>query len=169
VPGGWKSKQGGLWVALAIFIGAIIVAVITVIVAGASHPNPLAAGLLQGIAVVLSVAASFWFGRLATEQAAADSLRPHAKSAFRRVVGLFRAFGNISDTIDFQMVTLEQIASENHGHLEVAHVRLVMDALKAQAVAQISTVNDAMDDWRDLVPEDVQAIEEQARTRDHNI
>jgi hypothetical protein len=44
----------------------------------------------------------------------------------------------------------------------IEHIDSSLDVLAAQVLEQIGTANDAMEDWRDLVPEEVAEIEAQA-------
>ena len=46
------------------------------------------------------------------------------------------------------------------------HARASLMLLEHMVVEQIGTVDDALEDWRDLVPEEVAAIEEAAQRRE---
>ena len=100
--------------------------------------------LLQIFALLAGIAGSFWFGRQSATRAAMEVVRPHARSAFRRVTslysGLARAAAIIEESRDFDSV-------------EKYHVAFAR--LEELVSSQLATVDDALEDWRDLVPTEV--------------
>lgn len=140
-------------------------ALITVRVTAAPEPNRLAAGLLQGFTLILGIGTSYLFGLASAKSAAEEMLRPHARSAFRRVVALFEAFQRLGNSIGSRTAVLEAIAEDHDGMVPIDHVRGAMDLLLMQVFEQTGTAGDAIEDWRDLVPSEVAAIEAQARER----
>jgi hypothetical protein len=79
-------------------------------------------------------------------------MKPAARSAFRRVLGLYGSLNRLSDTI-LQIRSTTDIPVP---HLEIIQV-LVTE--------QQASVIDAMEDWRDLVPEDVADVERRLQDR----
>lgn len=137
----------------------------TVVVTAQPQPNRLAAGLLQGFTLILGIGTSYLFGLASAKSAAEEMVRPHARSAFRRVVALFQAFKRLGNSIGARTAVLEAIAEDHDGMVPIDHVRGAMDFLLMQVFEQTGTAGDAIEDWRDLVPSEVAAIEAQAKER----
>ena len=161
-------KTADFWVTIIVFVAAMIIAVVTVRVATAKTPDATAVGLLQAITLILTVGASYAFGRTSARQSAVEIIRPHARSAFRRGFGLYQAFGRLGQSVTDRLVVLEQIAETNDGAVEILHIRAAMDLLEVQIIEQIGTANDALEDWRDIVPSEVAAVEVEIRERARN-
>lgn len=117
--------------------------------------------LYQVISVALGIGASFMAGQKQARTAAADVVRPHAKSAFRRVIAVYRDLSQFGAAVEGSRTILENMTDAN-GKLSLPQVNSVLDALSNQIRATLGTVNDAADDWRDLVPDDVDELEQRA-------
>ena len=100
--------------------------------------TPLEGTLLQILILVAGIVGSVWLGRQSLMN------RPHARSAFRRVTslysGLARAAAIIEESRDFDSV-------------EKYHVAFAR--LEELVSSQLATVDDALEDWRDIVPTEV--------------
>lgn len=160
------------WLVPAVFIAlSLILAVVTVRVGTEQEPNRLAASLLQGITIVVGTVGSFLLGRNSSEESARELIRPHARSAFRRVLNLYRALGRQREAIAGEGVRLAEVSVETSEGRVVSldHAQASLVALSYIVVEQISTADDALEDWRDIVPDEVAAIEAAAQAReDHN-
>ena len=78
-------------------------------------------------------------------------MRLHTRPAFRRVLDLYISLGRLSDRVR------EYNAEKPDNRLDV------IDAIVGE---QLGTMDSALEDWRDIVPEDVEEITERmARTR----
>ena len=73
-----------------------------------------------------------------------EVIKPHARSAFRRVTALYQSLYRLSNRI-------EELNRENPDNR--------LELIQALVHEQIATGQDAMEDWRDIVPEDVEEIE----------
>ena len=100
--------------------------------------------LFQTIALGIGLAGSFFFGRQSAKAAAREMIEPHARSAFRRLISLYDGLSRVAKTIT---------------GTEDDEVKLKI--IEAIVVDQISTADDALADWRDVVPE---AVAELTRT-----
>lgn len=149
-----------------IMVGAVVLAVLTVVVALQEPPNALAAGILQAVTIVLSIFASRMFGQEAAQETARERMKPHAVSAWKRMRHLWEALGRQKDAIAEQAERLEKLRT--NGDIDFEHVRSSLMALEMLVIEQISTADDAVDDWRELVPEEVERIERVARRRGDN-
>ncbi len=68
-------------------------------------------------------------------------MEPHARSAFRRLISLYEGLSRVANVI---------------GEPKVDEVKLKV--IRAIVVEQISTADDALADWEDVVPEAVAEI-----------
>jgi hypothetical protein len=133
------------WPGLLMGVATLALAVLTVVVAVRTPPNTLAAGLLQAGTLIAGVVAAYLFAKASASSAAKELVRPYARSAFRRQRGLYRGLGRLIDEIDEQMST-----QTNKDGLRV---------LRAMIIEQTGMSGDALDDWRDLVPDEVEKLE----------
>jgi hypothetical protein len=129
-------------------IVALALAVLTVIVGVHTPSNPLATSLLQAFTFILSVLAAYIFAKASADAAAKDLVRPHARSAFRRQKGLYMGLGRLIDEIDAQM----SVQTDENS-------RLGLKVLRVMIIEQLGMSGDALDDWRDLVPDEVAKLE----------
>jgi hypothetical protein len=124
--------------------------------------------LFQVLTLGVGLGASFAFGRRSATASAMEMVRPHARSAFRRVVFIAGGLRRIAIAIEERRSKLDHLAAAHNGSIPEAHAMAALDILEAQVVGQIVTASDAMEDWRDLVPEEVEEIENRAReAREH--
>lgn len=111
----------------------------------------------------MGIVASYVFGRHSSRRLAEELVKASAPSAFRRVTGLYEAFGRLVQGINSRRQFLEEIGAENGGQVELGYVRLTFDALEAQVTEQLGTANDAVADWEDLAPTEVAALRAKAQ------
>ena len=110
----------------------------------------LEATLLQFVILSAGVTASYLFARRSATHAARDIVKAHARSAFRRVVSLYSSLSRLS--VRIQRLRSQE-ASEGHA----------LDVIEAIVREQIPTGADALEDWRDIVPDDVADVENRLR------
>ena len=101
-------------------------------------------GLFQLLVLVTGLVGSYVFGRNSARAGAAEVIKPHARAAFRRVTALYDSLYRLSYRI-------EELKEENPDSR--------LDLIQALVHEQIATGQDAMEDWRDIVPEEVEQIE----------
>ena len=92
---------------------------------------------------------SFIFGRQSAREAAREIIKPHARSAFRRLLSLYQSLSRAATTIESAQI------SDSHENDQVALARL-----EEIITEQLSKADDALEDWRDIVPEDVEELEQ---------
>ena len=158
-----------------LILGSVLLGAITVAVGTQENPSKLAVSLLQGITLVFGTIGSYILGREASREAAADSrvaatenLRLPARSAFRRVKNLYGALGRQQSAIQGEINRLATLIEDDGRTVQFEHARASLSALEIMVIEQISTVDDALDDWRDLVPDEVAAIEAAGREREES-
>jgi hypothetical protein len=130
-----------------------------VFIATTRTPTALEAALLQMFSLVAGLAGSFLFGRQSAQGAAREMIKPHARSAFRRVFSLYRGLSRLASAIDAaELAPAPGASASSSGSPALA-------VLKAIALEQIATADDALEDWNDLVPEEVAELRERAREK----
>ena len=129
----------GLLVLIAIGISALVVYTTT------TRPLTAVEGILwQVFALTTGLAGSFIFGHQSAREAAKEIIMPHVQSAFRRLDTLYRSLSRAADVIESPQNT------DSPEDYKVALARL--EEIIAQ---QLMTADDALEDWKDLAPEDV--------------
>ena len=110
--------------------------------------------LFQILILGTGVAASYRFSQSSAKVAAEQLIKPHARSAFRRMNNLYGSL--------FDVKRIIRLHKESKG-TNPNHVIEIVEAIVDQ---QVKTVVDAMEDWRDIIPEDVADIERQLQGHD---
>jgi hypothetical protein len=116
-------------------------------------------GLYQFIFLAVGVGFSFLIGRQSARSGAADVLRPHAKAAVRRLTSLAEGIQTLGATVDVEKKYIQEQAEKDNGKVEIEHITHAYNLLYLQIETQIRTAADAMEDWREFVPEAVEAVD----------
>ena len=136
-----------------------IVVVIALIAIGSSVQTTTAfTGILLDILLlIVSISASWFFAQSSAKQAAKDTFAPIARSAFRRLRstqrGLYQASERISKeraaSADLRTRTGEQTDNET------------LNVIGAIITQQLYAIGDAMEDWADIVPDELEGLRAQ--------
>ena len=118
----------------------VIVTVAFVILNFFRSMSPVENTLFQVLISATGLLGSYIFGK---NSARAGAL-PHARAAFRRVFALYSSLYRLSDRI-------EELKNEGPDHR--------LDLVQALVNEHIATGQDAIEDWRDIVPDEVKEIE----------
>ena len=122
-----------------------------VIVSSIRELNPLESILLQVLILGTGVWATYLISQQSAVNTARDLLKPSARSAFRRAISLYRGLYSMKEIIG-QSRNNSQHAAEQ-----------VVDLIEVVVNLQINTAEDALEDWRDLVPDEVADLESALR------
>lgn len=142
-------KRIELMGAIALIVVSVIVAAVFTIVATKRPLSDLEGVLLQAFSLGSGVIGSFIFGKYSARSAARELIKPHARSAFRRLLSLFRSLSRVASTIE----GVSRGSADDH--------KLALSKLEAIVIEQLATADDALEDWRDIVPEDVDELRQQ--------
>jgi hypothetical protein len=153
-----RPHANQLWV-LATLATFITLFVLMLELTSNEHNSSRENGLYQFIAFAVSVGFSFVFGRRSARTSAADVLRPYAKAAVRRLTNLAAGIQSLGATVNIESKYIQEKADKDGGNVAIEQVTHAYDLLYMQIEAQIRTTTDAMEDWREFVPEAVEAIE----------
>ena len=132
------------WLQVLLLVICILAAGAVVVLTVFRDLTTLEFGLFQLLILATGLLGSYIFGRNAARVGATEVLKPHARAAFRRVMALYNSLYRLSNRI-------EELKAENPDNR--------LDLIQALVNEQITTGQDAMEDWRDIVPEDVEEIE----------
>lgn len=152
------SKPQHIFIVIAVLLVllSLAVAVALAITATRRQLTQLEAVLFQGVALIAGLLGSFIFGQQSTQRAARDLVKPHARSAFRRVLSLYKSLGRLAVIIEGAQKSERKAGGGGF---------TPYDMLRAVVVEQIATAGDALEDWRDIVPEEVDAIKKSLKTK----
>lgn len=139
--------------AILLVTGAIAFAVLFVVVSATRELTTLELIVFQVMVLLLSLLGSFAFSREFAAGAADQSLKRHAKSAFRRVLTLFRGLSRIA-----------AVANDPGADLHSA-----LAVISAIVREHIATADDALEDWREIVPEEADALRQSIPPSDGEI
>lgn len=89
---------------------------------------------LQGFSVTIGFIGTFLFGRRSARDAASEVIKPHARSAFRRLLSLYQSLRRMATIVE----------STDLGTPE--NCRMTMAQIQVIAVEQISAADDALAD-----------------------
>ena len=142
------SREGASWIGPLLVGGSIVISVAFIWAASSRELSTLENVLLQTFALGAGLAGSFIYGRDSSRHAARDLIRPVARSAFRRLMTIYRGLAQLNLDID---------TARERANGEFVN-GAVLDRLQATIVAHTWTAADALADWQDMVPEDVSEL-----------
>ena len=135
------------------FLASILFSMAMVVLTLFSSPTPFETALLQFVILLTGLWGAYIMGKQSALSAARELIRPHARSAFRRVFSLYKSIHNLS-------VGIEELQDVEYDPR--------MEVIRAVVNEQIATGKDAMEDWRDIIPEDVDEILEEDGKDDYS-
>jgi hypothetical protein len=155
-----RKRPWGLIVGCLVLL--VVLLTLTIIVTGDEDSTGLENGLLQFIFFAVSTAVAVFLGYISAKEQAKEIVRPHGRKAVRRIVTLgtqIRSFGSVIE------VERERLAhrAKADGELDQFEVEKTLEVLASQLDGQLQTIEDSIEDWRDVVPEEVAALEQRAR------
>lgn len=135
----------GLFVAASFAIGALFIYMSTV-----RALTTLENSFFQMFTLSAGLIGSYFLGRESAAQNAKELMKPHARSAFRRLVALYRGLSRIDGEIQVSRLSLSTDE----------YLNSCLGKLEGMVTEQIATAADALEDWNDIVPEDVQELKQ---------
>lgn len=128
-------------------LAAFFMAGISIFVASQRDLTGLENTLLQAFSLAFGLTGSFLFGKQSAKEAAKEMIKPHARSAFRRLISLYESLSRVALEIENYKVSIKKQNSP-----------LVIERLEAIVIEQLATADDALEDWNDIVPEEVSEL-----------
>jgi hypothetical protein len=143
-----KTEQ---WLPLLLIVVAFLVAGISIFIASQRPLTSLENTLLQAFSLAFGLTGSFLFGKQSATDAAKQIIKPHARSAFRRLISLYESLSRVG----------AEIENSKNSQSEA----ITIAKMEAIVVEQLATADDALEDWRDIVPEEVEELRSKLTTR----
>jgi hypothetical protein len=137
---------------------AIVVSVVFIAVSSYRELSALENTFFQVFALGIGLVGSYIMGRASAVEAGREIIKPHARSAFRRLISLTKSLSRLVQTIDAIRVT--------RTHSE--QTLIVLDRVEGIVIEQIATAADALEDWRDVLPDEFRALEAPPQSEDHS-
>lgn len=109
---------------------------------------------LQAFSGLTGFLGTFLIGRQSARSAAAEFIKPHARSAFRRLLSHYQSL--------HRMVTIIDLSKSSK---MLDQYKEALARLEEIATTQISTADDALADWEDIVPEDIEELRKKLVSR----
>ena len=104
--------------------------------------------VFQILTLLAGIGGSYIFGRKTSKESIRETIEPHARSAFRRLISLYRSISHVATIIESE---------------EPRDDASKIDIIRAIVVEQIATADDALADWQDVVPEAVKEMRKEMR------
>lgn len=142
------------WFPALLLVVSFVVSAFTVYIATQRTLTNLEGALLQGFGLVVGLVGSFFFGRQSAKDAAREIIKPHARSAFRRLMSLYESLSRVGVEIE-----------NSRGPRGGKNGEIVLARLEAIVIEQLATADHALEDWSDIVPEDVAELRTKLETR----
>lgn len=135
----------------ALFLTAsVVIAAFFIYLSADRNLTTLESSLFQIFTLSVGLIGSYLLGKESAAKNARELMKPHARSAFRRLVALYRGLSRIDGEI--QVSRLSMSAEQ--------YINSCLGKLEGMVTEQIATAADALEDWNDIVPEDVQELKE---------
>ncbi len=132
-------------------IFSIGVSIIFILMASIREFSSLENTFFQIFITALAVGGSFLWGRKISQIYSNKTIKGYARPAFRRASFLFFSLIRLNNNIKEEIQT-----NKNQNSLE---------KFQASVIEQIYISLDALEDWRDIIPEDVKEIEQSMEKR----
>lgn len=138
-----KKLSGLLFIAL-----SVLTSIFFLYIASQRNLTSLENTLLQVMSLGLGLIGSYVMGKESSKEQAYEMIRPHARSAFRRLLSLYNSISRLG-------VAIEQSRSA----LVLGDpTSMVLDKLQAIVIEQVSTADDALEDWKDILPDELEKL-----------
>lgn len=139
------------WLPSLLIVVAFVVAGLSIFIATQRSLSSLENTLLQAFSLLSGLIGSFYFGKQSATEAAKQIIKPHARSAFRRLISLYESLSRVG-------IEIENSKNSQSEAITIAKMEAII-------VEQLATADDALEDWRDIVPEEVEELRSKLTTR----
>jgi hypothetical protein len=143
-----RMKNTERLIAIILLVAALVFVAIFVIVATNRALTSLESVSLQLLIFLFGLSGSFILGRQSARKVARDIIKPHARSAFRRVLSLYNGLSRLATIISQRHSSNKDAMSDE----------VIMAKCESILTEYINTADDALEDWRDIIPEDVDEL-----------
>lgn len=141
-----EKQKNSQWI-WPVLIGLVVLGSTVVSVLLASILNLNSDVLLQFIFLAIGCGVSYWVGKTSVEKARDEFLKPHARSAVRYLVSLYKSITRAAE------VTESAQNFESHENYNVIRVYLL-----GIFGEQLASADDAIENWRDILKEELEDL-----------
>lgn len=143
-----------------LIISSIVISIIFLIVASFRQLTNLEMMFFQIFVLGTGLLGSYTFGKSSARKTTMELLKPHARSAIRRLISLFNGLGRIAHDI-----------ADNDKNEEGKNTqdKIILSKIKARVTEIIYTADDAMEDWSDIVPDEVEKLKKSSNKEISNV
>ncbi|GAC17399.1 hypothetical protein [Paraglaciecola arctica] len=138
-----------------LILASFIMIGLSIYVASQRDLTSLENTLLQAFSLAFGLIGSFQFGKQSAKNAARDLIKPHARSAFRRLISLYES--------------LSRVGYEINGASDGRDLNITMGKLEAIVIEQLATADDAIEDWNDIVPDEVAELKDKWKGSNNHV
>lgn len=131
-------------------IASSVIAIFFIYLSSDRNLTTLESSLFQIFTLSVGLIGSYLLGKESAAKNARELMKPHARSAFRRLVALYQGLSRIDGEIQVSRLSMSTDQ----------YVNSCLGKLEGMVTEQIATAADALEDWNDIVPEDVQELKE---------
>ena len=145
-----KKKSKIFFVLFSIFtvISSVTLVIFFIWVSSSRTLTQLENSLFQVVCLLFGFGGSYGIGRYI----AIESNSLHSRPAFRRILSLYKSLSRVAQETE-DLINNENISKEQ------ALIRV-----KIMVTEQIATADDAVNDWKDIIPQEVEEIMSDFRT-----
>jgi hypothetical protein len=155
-----STKKPGFVGSIAVVCASVAVAIYMVALSdrrsGTGGLTAVETALFNILILLLGLSGSYFFGKVSSQL-------PNARSAFRRLVSLYRSLSRFLETIEDRRQLLRSEAID--GRLSLERALDTLHLLETQITEQLQTVDDAVADWQDVAPDSIADLVHQLKAR----
>lgn len=146
-------------------VGVTLTIALYVIVSAIRALTNVETALIWSVGLLLNLCGSFLLGRRSQREVAEERATVLARSALRRVVSLRDALQRLQDLIEEERNVLAERANARDLRVnEMLEVSFALQGLKnlfSVVTEHIATAEDAIEDWKDVAPQEWEQIQQQ--------
>lgn len=151
----WSYTNMNKRVGIAFVVLSVLTAIVFITMASFRDLTVLENTLLQVFSLGLGLVGSYIMGKESARETAKDIIKPHARSAFRRLLSLYKSLARLA----FAIQSARSNVPDNQDAIAI------LDRLEAIVTEQIGTADDALEDWNDVVPEELASLRAQLQKK----
>lgn len=141
-------------------LGAVADVWVKVELAGSARdPSRTEVALVEILSLAIAVLLAFLFGYAYSASAATSKLRAQGRASFRRLQNLFAAIQALGTSLASERASLEEISASSGDAVPSREMTRTLEVFELHYLYQVRTATDVMEDWRDIVPEEVDDLE----------
>lgn len=129
-----------------IIAGAFIIAVVFIYISAENELTSRENVIFQIFILTFTMWGSYINGQISKQNQEIEEIKPIAKRAFRRVFSIYQGISRMATIIEEEKYKTNK--TKEH----------VLDMLQEIAIGQIYGANNAMDEWKDIIPDTVEEI-----------